>query len=224
MRASYVIPAAIVVGGAIVAFAVYFSLHPSEPSTASGSGDPALVRPLGANDHVLGSPNAPITVIEYADYDCSYCRDFSATLHELVARYGPGGKVAWVYRNLPLTALHPYAYKAAVAAECVALTAGNDSYWRFADALFANQPADPLAYAQYAKAAGANPDAVATCEENASSTVGARIDADIRNAEEIGARGTPYSLILAAGTAPVVLDGAVPYDYLAEQVSALLAR
>ena len=223
MKTSSVIPVSIVVGGLIIAGAVYFTVNKSGPSTASGTGDPSLVTPISSSDHVLGNPAAKVEIIEYSDFDCSYCKDFQSTLHQAVATLGNNGSIAWVYRNNPITQLHPNAYKAAEAAECVALTAGNDLYWKFADSLFAHQPVDPTQYAQYAKAAGADPNTVATCEENAPATVDGRINADMANAAAIGAQGTPYSLIVVAGHAPIVIDGAYPFNTLSTQIQQALS-
>lgn len=219
MKPSATIPIAIVAGGVIVALAVYLTLHKTEPSTASNTGNPALVRPVGAEDHILGNPAAPVVIVEYSDFDCTYCKTEDANLRALIAADGSDGKVAWIYRNFPITELHPDAYKAAEAAECVALTAGNDVYWKFAATLFAKQPADPLKFAEYAASAGADPAKLGTCLTNASSTVDARIDADIRNAADVGALGTPYSLVIAGGRVTRVLDGAYSYSELEDAVS-----
>ena len=144
MKSTFTIPVAIILGGIIVAVAVYFSVaRPAERSTSSGTGNPALVRPVGSSDHILGSPTAPVMIVEYSDFDCDYCKGFHDILHQVIASEGADGKVAWIFRQFPLTELHPNARKHAEAAECVAKVAGNDAFWKFADALFKNQPTDP---------------------------------------------------------------------------------
>lgn len=221
---SVVIPAAIAIGGIIVAGAVYLTVHQAVPSTASGSGDPSLVAPVGPTDHILGSPTAPVKIVEYADYDCEFCKQFDTTMHQIITSEGASGQVAWVYRNFPITQLHPDAYKAAVAAECVAQAAGNDVYWKFADSLFTHQPVTPTNYLSYAQSAGADTNAVATCMQNASSTVAAKINADSANAQAVGALGTPYSIIVVGGFPPVVINGAWPYSELKAAVDAALSE
>jgi protein-disulfide isomerase len=179
---------------------------------------------VGAEDHILGSPDAPVKIIEYADYDCEYCRDFSDTVRKVIATSGAKGEVAWVYRQFPLVELHPNARAHARAAECVAKVAGNEAFWRMSDLLFANQPADPSRYGAFAKEAGVEDEtAYAHCYAEAASTVDARIDADQQNALAIGASGTPYSIVLVRGGRPLVLDGAYSYDALKEIVDAALA-
>jgi protein-disulfide isomerase len=221
---SLVIPLAICLGGIIVAGAVYLTIHKPEGSTASGSGNPALVTPVGPTDHILGDPTAKVTVVEYADYDCEYCKQFDTTMHQLIATEGTTGNVAWVFRNYPITQLHPNAQTAAEAAECVANVSGNDIYWKFADSLFANQPVAPDDYFSLAQAAGADTSAMATCLQDASSTVDAKIAADSANAVAVGALGTPYSVIIISGNAPVVINGAWPYDELKAAIDAAVAE
>ncbi|HVW82921.1 MAG TPA: thioredoxin domain-containing protein [Candidatus Paceibacterota bacterium] len=216
-KPSLVIPSAILLGGAIVALAIYFSEHRSEPSTRGG-GDPALIAPVASGDHIYGNPAAPIKIIEYADFDCEFCAQFDDTMRQVMSQYGAGGEVAWVFRDFPIAQLHPDAYRAAEAADCVAATAGNDAYWRFASALFAGQPVDPKRYLALAQAAGADPSAVGACEQSASSSVDAQIDADIANAQAIGALGTPYAILEAPSQPLVVIDGAWPYAALAAQI------
>ncbi len=224
MKSSYALPIAIIAGGLIIAGAVYFSIAKKEPSTSSLAGNPALVRPVGPTDHIFGNPAAKVVIVEYADFDCQSCRGFNETLHQIIANEGASGKVAWVYREFPLTQTHPNAMNDARAAECVAKTAGNEAFWKFADSLFANQPADPMNYGVLAYAAGVSGSAFAACYADAAATVDARIQADRQNALAIGARGAPYSLILTAGQTPIVMDGAYPYDVVKQLVDQALAK
>lgn len=220
---SVIIPTAIVIGGLVVALAVYMTVHHA-PESSTGSGDPALVRPVGPEDHILGNPMAPVVLVEYADFDCEYCAQFDTAMHQIIAAEGADGSVAWVYRNYPIPELHAHARAAAEAAECVAKESGNETYWKFADSLFAKQPVDPLDYLPFAQAAGADVSAVSRCMQNASSTVSARIDAEAQNAQAIGAIGTPYSILLIRGNTPAIINGAWPYDELKAAIDAAIAE
>jgi protein-disulfide isomerase len=81
------------------------------------------------DDHVLGANGAKVTVIEYSDFQCSFC----AQLHPSLRRLADQGKIRWIYRNFPLSSIHPRAVEAAEAAEC----AGEQGkFWDYADALF----------------------------------------------------------------------------------------
>lgn len=220
MKNSLVIPIAIIVGGAIVASAVYFSV-PKAPATQKENS--ALLRPVSPDDHILGNPAAPVIIVEYSDFDCTYCKDFHETLHQIIANEGATGKVAWVFREFPLTEIHPNALAHARAAECAAKTSGNEAFWNFADALFKKQPVDPKIYGSIASAAGISSNAFATCVANAAQTVDARIMADRQNALDIGSEGTPYSIILVAGKPPIVMNGRYPYDAIRQIIEDALA-
>lgn len=210
MKSTWTIPFAIVVGGIIVAIAVYFSV--AQPQTSTRTGNPALVRPVSTSDHILGSPTAPIQIIEYSDFDCDYCKSFHQIMHQIVANEGADGKVAWIYRQFPLTEIHPNAMKHAQAAECVAKVAGNDGFWKFADALFEHQPVDPSKYGELAAKAGAPGSAFLECYTDAATQVDTRIKADRQNALDTGGAGTPHSIIVVPGKAPVVMTGTWSYD------------
>jgi hypothetical protein len=82
-------------------------------------------------DHVLGNPNAKITIIEYSDYECPFCKQFHPTLERIVKE--SDGNVKWIYRHYPL---HQNSVERLVAAECVAEIKGNDAFWKYTDLLF----------------------------------------------------------------------------------------
>lgn len=220
MKTSYTIPLAIIFGGVIIAGALYASVPKKQP----GSGNPELVRLVDASDHILGNPAAKVIIVEYSDFDCTFCKTFNETLHQIIANEGTDGDVAWVYRQFPLIEIHPNALAHARASECVAQVADNETFWKFETALFDNQPADPTSYGALAQAAGVTGDAFATCYANAAATLDARIMADRQNALDMGAKGTPYSLILVAGKPPVVMAGGYSYDAVKLLVDQALAN
>ena len=207
MSSSIKIPIAIIVAGIIIALAIYAAM-PKGPE----GGDPSLVRPIGTTDHILGNPNAKVMIVEYADFDCEYCVGLSDTLRHIIANEGANGDVAWVFRQFPLTELHPNAFKHAEAAECAAVAGGNDAFWEFADLLYARQPVDPSQYGVLAQTVGIPGEAFASCFANAPKVVDERITADRENALLMQAPGTPFSLILVAGKPPIVMSGAYPYE------------
>lgn len=223
MKSSPTIPIAIALGGIIIALAIYASV-PKRPSTRP-EGNPSLVRKVTIGDHIFGNPAAKVVIIEYSDFDCEFCKEFNGTLHQIIANEGASGEVAWIFREFPLTEIHPNAFSHARAAECVAEVAGNDAFWKFADSLFNNQSVDPARYGELARAAGVhNSNAFAACFTTASTTLDARINVDRQNAIDIGARGTPYSIILTNGKAPVVIDNAYPYDVVKKLIDEALVN
>lgn len=223
MKSPYTVPVAIVLGGLIVAVALYVSI-PKSPIAPAGSS--SLVRNVDAKDHILGNPTARAVIVEYSDFDCAFCKTFNETMHQIIANEGARGDVAWVFRHYPLTEIHPNALSHARAAECAAEVGGNDLFWEFETALFENQPVNPANYGTIAKEVGVPGDAFASCYANskeASSAVNTRIMADRKNAQEIGAQGTPYSLLLVAGKPPVVINGAYPYEAVKQMIDEALA-
>jgi len=224
MKSSFTIPLAIILGGIVVAGAVYISMR--QPAKLPNGGDPSLVRPVSSSDHILGNPAAKVMIVEYSDFDCTFCKGFHETMNQIIASEGTNGDVAWVFRQFPLIEIHPDAMSNARAAECVAQVAGNDAFWKFTDALFAAQPADPKTYGTLAASIGLTGNAFATCYATASTTLDARITADRQNALDVGAEGTPYSLILVKGSAgwrtPVVMNGAYPYDAVKQLIEQAL--
>lgn len=218
MKSSYTVPFAIIAGGIIVAVAVYVSMPKS-----TTNGNPSLVRLIDSTDHIFGNPAAKVIIIEYSDFDCDYCKDFNETLHQIVANEGVDGQVAWVYRQFPLIEIHPNALSHARAAECVAQVAGNDMFWKFETALFNSQPVNPTDYGVLAKSVGVSGDAFASCYASAAtSDINTRIMKDRQNALDMGAEGTPYSVILVSGKQPVVMAGGYSYEAVKQLIDQAL--
>ncbi len=89
------------------------------------------------DDPVLGDKNAPVTIIEFSDYECPFCkRHFDTTLPQLVKEYVNTGKVKIVFRDLPLPFHEPMATKEAIAANCARKQGGDSQYFKFHDEIF----------------------------------------------------------------------------------------
>jgi protein-disulfide isomerase len=93
-----------------------------------------LAEPLGPADHVLGPEHAPVTVVEYGDFECSYCKQATGTIKLMLARFGD--RVRFAFRPFPLEEVHPHAMRAAEAGECAA---GQGRFWQMHDLLFEKQ-------------------------------------------------------------------------------------
>ena len=204
-------PVAIVIAGVIIAAAIVFvKQQPALPADAAQpTADTASVRPPSAQDHWLGSPTAPVVLVEYSDFQCPYCSMIHPTLKRIVNE--SQGQIAWVYRQLPLDSIHPQANPAANAAECIAAQLGNTGFWKFTDAIFANQESiSPAYYAKLAQQFGADATTYNACV--ATSKYQAVIDADVAEAQTAGATGTPYIVVLNTRTKKVApVSGALPY-------------
>ena len=143
-------------------------------------------------DHSLGPADAPVTLVEYGDFQCPYCAQAHPIVTAVRARLGP--TVRFVFRNFPLTEIHPRALRAAEAAESVADRAGPDAYWAMHDALFEHQQdsasaLDDAHLVRYAVSAGA--DAAGVAADLAAGAHEERIRADFMTGVRSGVNGTP---------------------------------
>ena len=227
------VPGAIVVAGALVALAIFFSgrapLVPGAPAGDDMAGvaghntrptpaPPVIgdIRPVDDSDHVLGAADGSITIIEYSDLECPFCARFHPTMEQIVEEYP--NDVRWVYRHLPL-AIHPGARTKAHAAECAG---EQDRFWEFTEALFeagANTPVSGLlAVAQ--EAGVANVTTWQTCLDE--ERYAEKIAADEQDAQAAGGRGTPYSVVLTADGEQRSISGAQSFEAVKATVDSLL--
>lgn len=200
------IPIAIVLAGALMALAIYLRDMKPEPSAElppeiGQAGNEIEIKSVSAKDHLLGSPKAPIVVVEYSDFDCPFCRSFHTTMQGVMSTYGKEGKVSWIYRHFPLykgdPPLHPNAGEKAEASECAAEIGGNDTFWKFADALFSTPPAGADVNAGLSRIAlqtGLSQQAFDTCL--LSNKYEAVVEEQYAEALKAGGRGTPYSVLV----------------------------
>lgn len=150
--------------------------------------DGKLMPPVGPDDHVRGAADAPITLVEYGDYECPHCGRAHPIVQTVLQQLGD--EVRFVFRNFPLAEAHPHAESAAEAAESVAARRGSDAFWSMHDTIFDNQDALALDdLLQYATDAGA--DARGVAEDVVSGAMRPRVRADFRSGVRSGVNGTP---------------------------------
>ena len=171
-----------------------------------------------------GSRNAPVTMIEFSDYQCPYCkRHADQTVPALLKDYVQTGKVRYAFRDFPLTQIHPLAAKAAEAARC----AGDQGkYWEMHDRLFANPgelQADKLPV--HARSIGLDEAAFRACLDE--SRHAAAVQEDLEAGAKIGITGTPAIVVgLSDGEQAknvVVIRGALPIAAFKAEIEKLLA-
>src|SRR5256885_7403663 len=97
---------------------------------------PLLTPPVGPRDHALGPVNAPVTLVEYGDFECPFCGRAYPELQQVLRQVG--GKVRFVFRHFPLSAEHPHAQHAAEVAEAAA---AQGKFWQMHDLLYQRQAA-----------------------------------------------------------------------------------
>jgi protein-disulfide isomerase len=168
---------------------------------------PTLTVPAGPADWSDGPEDAPVTFVEYGDFECPHCASMEPVLQELRRLAGPG--MRFVYRHFPLTSSHPHAQSAAEAAEAAG---AQGAFWPMHDALFANQQAlTDRDLVGYAAALGLDADAVATAL--ASHTYEPNVREDFMSGVRSGVSGTPTFFING-----VRYDGEYTLDALARAV------
>jgi protein-disulfide isomerase len=230
-KANYSTPIAIILAGIIIAGAMYFSdgkkaNAPADSQPAAANAGLEQVRPVSADDHIRGNPNAKVMIVEYSDTECPFCGRFHTTMKQIMDDYGKTGQVAWVYRHYPLDQLHSKARSEAVALECAAELGGNDKFWAYTDRIYAVTPAnnglDPAELPKIAEYVGLDATAFNACL--ISGKFDAKIQADIDNAQATGGNGTPWSIIISQNGQKTALNGAYPYASVKQMVDALLAK
>jgi protein-disulfide isomerase len=224
------IAGAIIVAGLIIAGAIM--LKGTSAPTSAGAGTEntkptsLLARPISEDDHIVGNKNAKIIILEYSDLECPFCKNFHATMKQVLSS---NSDVAWVYRHYPIPSLHPDATKKAEATECAWEQGGNDIFWAYADKLFeVKYPLTELA--TVAKDLGLNVDTFNTCLSSGKYT--AKVQADIADGSKMDVNGTPSSFIIKGGKViPFIskkgetttgIPGAQPYDIIMENITRIL--
>lgn len=193
----------------------------------TGGDNTAAVRDYDASqDYILGNPNAPVKIIEYADLECPYCKTFHTTMHQIMDYYGGTGQVAWVFRHFPLASIHSKAPQEAQAAECAAAQGGDAAFYAYLDAIYDITPSEnnldlnqlPVIAGQL----GLDVTAFNQCLNDG--TYSQKVTASFNEAVAAGGQGTPYILVLANGKLVPGgnLGGAQPYDSMRAIIDAVL--
>ncbi len=183
------------------------------------------VRPVSKErDHILGNPDAEVSIIEYSDFECPYCKRFHETAHELIKAFD--GRVNWVYRHFPLAFHNPAAQHEAEASECAAELGGNEAFWKFADQVYAHTPSNgkgvtDAQMAAFAENAGVDKTKFAACVK--SGRHAALVKQDLEEGASVGITGTPGN-ILRNNKSGAVLSraGARPFEMFKADLDNLL--
>lgn len=234
-KSSVLLPASILVAALLISGSIIWSTQRSAtpdgfaglpPEAAEPTGDLEAMTPVTAEDHVRGNSDAPVKLVEYSDTECPFCKQFHGTLNEVMDTYGKEGKVAWVYRHLPLDELHPKARKEAVATECAAEQGGDDAFFAYLDRLFAITPSndglDPAELPKIAQYVGLD-----TAKFNAclgSGKYDAHIEAEAQNANATGGSGTPWTIVVGPDGKKYPLSGAQPLSAVTALIDTALGN
>lgn len=195
--------------------------------SAAPSQDPntpkvGTVKPVSKDDHILGDAKAPVTLIEYSDIECPFCKRFHPTVQQVAKEYK--GKVKIVFRHFPLN-FHANAQKEAEATECVAELGGNAKFWSFLDKIFERTTANGTGFAldalaPLAKEVGVNEQKFKACLD--SGKYAQKVQQSIAEGSAAGVDGTPGTILLGKNGKSVLIPGAVPFESLKVEIDKLL--
>ena len=168
------------------------------------------VKEVSATDHVRGGKNAKITLIEYSDFECPYCKRFIDTLDSALKDFP--NDVRLVFRHYPLP-FHQNAELDAETSECVAKVGGEAAFWKFHDKIFADTQSTGTSFTEdqlmaMVKGLGVNDTAVKKCVDGGD--MKAKVQADLASGNDSGVQGTPALFINGKQDG----RGAIPYTML----------
>jgi protein-disulfide isomerase len=167
------------------------------------------VTKVTADDHVRGRVDAPVTVLEYGDYECPYCRGAARDVAEMLARYPDA--VRFVFRNFPIVQLHPHAEQAAEAAEAAG---AQGKFWGMYELLL--RPSSQLDLASLLDcAADLSLDVGRFREEVTGRAYAAKIERDIQEGVQDGVNATPKFYVDGER-----IDGKLPLEGLEDAIRA----
>jgi len=170
----------------------------------------------------LGPKDAPLTLVEFADYECPYCRQFHTNVFEKLKReWITPGKLRFISRDLPLD-FHPHSFKATLAARCAGVTG---KFWELREVMLVNSDRLELpSIVQYAADLGVDTTKFAACVTG--EKFAPEVRKDVADAGTAGITGTPTFVLgktTKTGVTGTVIVGAMPYEQLDSRLKALLA-
>lgn len=233
MSDKLLLPVSIVVAGLLIGGGIYMNgkIAKEDPTPVQqqkfiSENLSDVLRPIDRNDHLLGSPTARVLIVEYSDTECPFCKMFHASLASIMQEYGQTGKVAWVYRHFPIAELHSQAPKEAEALECAGELGGNSKFWEYTNRLYevtpSNNELELTTLTKIATEVGLSSTAFNTCLN--SGQYAARVNMDVTNAQELGASGTPYTVIIDTKTGEhYPVEGAYPYADIKSIIDLILS-
>jgi protein-disulfide isomerase len=152
-----------------------------------------LKPPVNEHDHVAGRAGAPVTLVEYGDYQCPYCLAAYPVLKGVQQQMGD--RLRFVFRNFPISEAHPHAEHAAEAAESVAARGGMDAFWAMHDLLYEHQQDSLMDDALASYAAEAGVPAHDVLDDLEAERYRAKVRADFMSGVRSGVNGTPTLFI-----------------------------
>jgi protein-disulfide isomerase/uncharacterized membrane protein/rhodanese-related sulfurtransferase len=187
VRTNFVLCVLALVAG-VPAF-IFLSRHGALPAAADAPSQALAEHLVRPDSHITGNASAPLTIVEFGDFECPACGLSEDAARQIRAQYGD--RIRFVFRQFPLTRIHPQAEKAAEASECAA---EQGKFWEGVAKLYANQADLSLdALKRYAAELGLNQSRFEQCLD--SGQTAARIKEDLADAHALKVAGTPTFFI-----------------------------
>ncbi len=227
MQKEYLLPGSILIAGVIVAGAVIYSTGLKNPAAADApiqnqDTKPKVTFKLTKDDVILGDPNAPVTVMEYADFQCPFCGHFySQSEGKIKENFVASGKVKMVYRHFAF--LGPESLAAAEAAECAK---DQGKFWEFHDALYDAEVRDgqerngnlnQTLFSSIGTRLGMDVTALTACIQQ--NKYANKVQADYTNAVGLGVESTPTIFVNGKK-----IEGALPYEQFEAAINLALSK
>lgn len=199
----------------------------NQPAAPAAAGAPqpqqAAKKPeVTDKDWYKGNKNAKVTLVEYSDYECPFCKSFHPTMQQVMKDYGD--KVKWVYRHYPLP-FHTNAQKEAEASECAGKIGGNEAFWKYTDAIFERTTSNGTGFAldkltPLAKELGLNESSFKQCLD--SGEMAQKVKDQTAKGTEEGVSGTPGTIIIDSKGNTQLVPGALPFDQVKPMIDKAL--
>ena len=177
------------------------------------------------DDAILGDKNAPVTLVEFSDYECPFCkRHFTQTAPQIKEKYIDTGKVRFVFRDFPLGFHDPLATQEAMASECAHELGGDNAFWKYHDLVFQTTTSNGQGLQKdqlysLAEKAGVNKAKFTECLD--SEKYKDEVAKDSASGSGFGVSGTP-GFVLSNGETSKLIKGAVPFATFQATIDALL--
>lgn len=170
------------------------------------------IKDVSNNERIRGNINAKVTLVEYSDFECPFCKSFHPITQELLKTYGD--KIRLVFRDYPLP-FHANAQKEAEAGRCIAELGGNDAFWKYADTIFERTTSNGTGFAltdlgPLAAEVGVNQQSFQQCIDTGK--YAKNVKDEVVEGNAAGVNGTPTSFIIDSKGKSQILVGAQPVD------------
>ncbi len=233
------IPIAILIAGGLIAWGIMATNKKSElkienkeiaPNTKQISPTSSESVSVRNTDYLLGSPEADLIFINFSDFECSFCKIFHQTMHQIIDNYGKDGKVAWIFRQFPIYGAT--AEKKAIATRCAGQLGGNAKFWEMSDKIFQTQFSEKKEFVteqliELAVSIKLKKEDFLNCLEDDS--ILDLVKQEYQSGIEAGVLGisgttggTPHTIILTRLGKTYPIDGAQPYNVVKSIIDLIL--